>query len=527
MPIDLEPYKGVLPYASELYGIYQPLLGWRSRRSQQRIEAGIQGFKTKFLASLPFMLAPDVHINPRTLHPREVEFRVGVAQEAQGASPLLRVAPQSLIARHVFSAVESAGAERPDVWRSYTRPAVLEEALVGLDDDIKCAYEQELRRAQTFKRALTDQTQRQILNSILARESVTAGMLATLGARNGGSTAAAMFSSQGKRLVLEDAVGAFEALVSAVDPRESELARAVVSPVGIVHLFRQYFFEFDSFLGPSVEHLWLSPGGMVELVEVSTRKTIIEQLTETAMESLLRTEKSLTMEDELSEAVKRQNSSSTKFGVSVNTETSFSLGSIFTSQIDTGTTYDLASNQQEARESLHKAARQQTEHIATEMRRSFKSTFRTTTEVTDTRSRKYVIRNDTLDLMNYELRRKMRQVGVQMQDYGTFMCWQTYVDKPGDQLGLANLVHIAVPNDMPPLVQPDLPAEPQPYKGDTIKHHFRWYLSDAPAFSGLDPEHFADVHAGDFPIVPNAGFRLERVEVKIIRGESWGFIGRG
>ncbi len=27
----LDDYKGILPYASELFGIYQPLLGWRSK----------------------------------------------------------------------------------------------------------------------------------------------------------------------------------------------------------------------------------------------------------------------------------------------------------------------------------------------------------------------------------------------------------------------------------------------------------------------------------------------------------------
>ncbi len=27
---NLKDYKGILPYASELFGVYQPLLGWRS-----------------------------------------------------------------------------------------------------------------------------------------------------------------------------------------------------------------------------------------------------------------------------------------------------------------------------------------------------------------------------------------------------------------------------------------------------------------------------------------------------------------
>jgi len=40
--IDLSSYKGVLPYDSELFGVYQPLIGWKSRRKVVRIGAGVQ-----------------------------------------------------------------------------------------------------------------------------------------------------------------------------------------------------------------------------------------------------------------------------------------------------------------------------------------------------------------------------------------------------------------------------------------------------------------------------------------------------
>jgi hypothetical protein len=29
-------FKNTLPYASEIFGIYQPLLGWKSKRIQER-----------------------------------------------------------------------------------------------------------------------------------------------------------------------------------------------------------------------------------------------------------------------------------------------------------------------------------------------------------------------------------------------------------------------------------------------------------------------------------------------------------
>src|SRR5437764_8829907 len=37
---DIEKYKGITPYASEHYGVYQPLLGWESHLTKKWIERG-------------------------------------------------------------------------------------------------------------------------------------------------------------------------------------------------------------------------------------------------------------------------------------------------------------------------------------------------------------------------------------------------------------------------------------------------------------------------------------------------------
>ena len=37
---DLSSYKGILPYSSELFGVYQPLLGWKSTRTLNRYLRG-------------------------------------------------------------------------------------------------------------------------------------------------------------------------------------------------------------------------------------------------------------------------------------------------------------------------------------------------------------------------------------------------------------------------------------------------------------------------------------------------------
>jgi hypothetical protein len=109
--------------------------------------------------------------------------------------------------------------------------------------------------------------------------------------------------------------------------------------------------------------------------------------------------------------------------------------------------------QQTARETTHKKMRQQTEKLSTEIRENYKTTFKTISEVTDVSSKRHTFTNTTGKLINYELRRKMRQIGVQVQDIGSYLCWETFVDDPGADLGLANLVHIAQPADL--LTVPD------------------------------------------------------------------------
>jgi hypothetical protein len=104
--------------------------------------------------------------------------------------------------------------------------------------------------------------------------------------------------------------------------------------------------------------------------------------------------------------------------------------------------------------------RQQSEKLSSEIKRNFKTTFKTSTEVTDTSSKRYVIQNTTEKLVNYELRRKMRKVGVQVQDIGVSLCWQTFVDDPGRDLGVSKLVHIGQPPELSDLVQPEAPEIP-------------------------------------------------------------------
>jgi len=508
MKLDLEKFSNAPPYASELYGIYQPLLGWKSRLITRRVEAGINSFRRQFLVQLFPRFRPDYELQG-SLHPREAQFRLGLGREVTHTSPLVADATGSLIAKRVLAEIERNGIENPDSWQKFTRPEELQRMLDASHDDLREEYGKQLDALRQTSRVEISETQQQnILQSILKRESVAAGALQFLNQQRDPQKMMGLMEPNFAAARLTDRIRYLGDLLTLIDPRKSMLASAVISPVGIVHLFRQYFFEFDTFLGPAVEHLWLSPGGRVELVEVTTRRTLIERTTETGIETTETTSKSEELNDELSDAVRHENTSNTKFGVSVNTEGSFSAGTIFNAEVTTGTTYDLSRNEFDARTQLHKATRRQSENIATELKRSIRTTFKSVTEVTDTRSRKYTIENTTPNLLNYELRRKMRQIGIQIQDYGTSLCWQTYVDKPGDELGVANLVHIAVPNDMPPRQHPQLLAFPTPYRGETIKYSYQWPLDDQGFGQGLDPEYFGDVIAGRFPLIPNPGLQV-------------------
>lgn len=59
---DLSSYAAVLPYASEMFGVYQPLLGWRSKRIQQRLHAGYANDRRQLLETLQRKFAPLIQV---------------------------------------------------------------------------------------------------------------------------------------------------------------------------------------------------------------------------------------------------------------------------------------------------------------------------------------------------------------------------------------------------------------------------------------------------------------------------------
>ena len=129
------------------------------------------------------------------------------------------------------------------------------------------------------------------------------------------------------RAVTDDIVAQLNAdyLFATFDPNK-DISSVSLSPLGIVHLFRQFFFEFDSFLGTPVGHVWLSPGASVELIEISTRKTSPKRHRALPTETRRRPSRRARRQDELSEADQGRNKNDIKFGANADANQSWGSG---------------------------------------------------------------------------------------------------------------------------------------------------------------------------------------------------------
>jgi hypothetical protein len=456
----IEDYKGTLPYASELFGVYQPLVGWKSRLVARRYERIRSSLSTELAARALMGVQASVAVTMRHndadggLTPLgRLSFEVSrlVPIKLDGATdPHVATVIDSGIARVILSEL---GDKPPEDWGDViTRPRVT-ELLKRLEEILRDPAALEKNEALNdyvadFSANYAQGEAQTLLEDLFARECKIAGYL-LYAAKEEPSRLTPMFFQERQSL---------SAAMQAEDPLlnfGSNSYDAILSPIGIVHLYREYFFELDSFLGPPVGHLWLSPGGTVELIEVSTRTTLTEKTFEQQLETTTASETQVTTQDDIADAVKQENRDNVRFGF---TNTASYSSPVFS---DTATVdLSLEHTASTSRETAHRKMRQQSEKLSSEIKRKFRTTFRTSTEVTDTSSKRYVIQNTTNKLLNYELRRKMRKVGVQVQDVGVSLCWHAFVDDPARDLGIAKLVHLGQPPELGDLVQPDAPQMP-------------------------------------------------------------------
>ena len=496
---DLSDYTAVLPYASELFGVYQPMIGWRSKRKLRRFERGFAEAHRSLLDVLTsnFRGRTVSHFNMS-----DCVVEIGSIDIGQLAGVHLLGTSESVLMKTLLEAMPRDQPPSGERWGAFINREVLQSILgSAVRQSYQEAYTEQCRQLhaqaagaytrQNFGNALglaglagTEATLVRSFERQIDQESALAAallhlfesglypQLETLFYQKPSTDLKAVNDNIAELLQSGDPFATF-------DPKH-DIKNVSLSPLGIVHLYRQYFFELDTFLGTPTGHVWLSPGSTVELIEVSTRRVYTEKVTEQSTETTQKTERSTTSHDEISDAVKEDNKSDLKLGASLTVNQSWGTGNATaTASLNMDTTQDTA------RESTHKRMREQTEKLSSEIKQNYKSTFKTITESTDTSSKRYLLTNSTPDLINYELRRKMRQVGVQVQDIGTYLCWESFVDEPGRDLGLANLVNIAKPADL--VAVPDTtdillpPDKPVPFTTNLT-----WNYDDNRQFNGPD-----------------------------------------
>ena len=304
----MDQFKGTLPYSSELFGIYQPLLGWKSKITAERYDQGVA--KMYDALGSKYLKAAAAPVQVTLGDVRGLEGRGGF--EVEGLEPLrLPDEPRPRVAAAIQSGVaqlvsEEVGNRLPVDWENELTYDRVNERLERLQRILQSPEELERHPAveayvQSFVAELgSERDPERALTALFDKEARIAGYLVFLAQHSPSALNQLFFPQQ------LDALSA----VTRVDPLLSfgdNNYRAILSPIGIIHLYREYFFEFDSFLGPPVGHVWLSPGGTVELVEVNTRKVLTERTLETSSRRRSEPETQITTQDDIADAVKEEN----------------------------------------------------------------------------------------------------------------------------------------------------------------------------------------------------------------------------
>ncbi|GAL84242.1 hypothetical protein MYP_1470 [Sporocytophaga myxococcoides] len=495
-----------------MFGVYQPMIGWKSKRIMNRHKLGLWQSKYSLIKKFTksYRGISKMALDPNCEASR-ISIEIGKLFTSSVSESNFSILIQAIASSLPFDQPPSG-----EKWKDFIDPKLIQKLL---DNTVSSHYKQyysdrclKINSQHMFKsidRVSPIELERQKtklyedIKELINFESALSGALLGMVDLSMYDQLEFLFYTKPKtdltvfNKYIADILR-FTDPFETFDPQK-DIKNVCVSPLGIVHLFRQYFFELDTFLGTPVGHVWLSPGSSVELIEVSTRRTYVEKIIEQSLETTKKEEKSITDRDEISDAVKQDNKTDLKLGATLTVNQSWGTGNATAT-----TSLNMDKSQDIARETTHKRMREQTTKLSSEIKQNYKSTFKTITETTDTSSKRYVLNNNTHDLINYELRRKMRQVGVQVQDIGTYLCWQGYVDEPGNALGISNLVHIAKPADL--VTVPDKTAIKVPddqYVNFTAQ--LAWAFDD-PKRAGFDYG-FIVLGYADIPPAPD-GFTL-------------------
>jgi hypothetical protein len=257
-----------LPYASELFGVYQPLLGWKSKRTIERFHPGVRDSQLKIVDALLSKMHPDTDVKINDFNNDDVFFDILKFNMGTLNLPNRTSIPgpyRFFITDVIQKRIDESGFTKddPNIWEKLVSAEALQEFL----PEVKAILQQD-HLAYILRSIPADQRinfnfsahQTQISEILLKRienESSMAGTLNELLNQGKFEILVKIFFPEDKIFDLNqlDDMNRFLDPMENFDPK-TDIGKVSLSPIGIVHLFRQYFFEFDTFLGPPLNHQW-------------------------------------------------------------------------------------------------------------------------------------------------------------------------------------------------------------------------------------------------------------------------------
>lgn len=227
-----------------------------------------------------------------------------------------------------------------------------------------------------------------------------------------------------------------------------------LSPIGIVHFYRQLYFNTIEGYGPVEEAFTVAPLETFEVVLENVRRQIHEEQTEMGLEVISESATESKNLDEISDKVSSMVQRDFSAGMSANVS-----GGIGVWQVGASANFTLGLNSQTSRDVATRRLQEVTKRASERITKSYTVKTRDLTETVTTSMTRRVIKNESADPVSYGLRRVMRKVNVKVQDLGPALVWQLYLRDPGRGLAQSRFVHfreaeqIAVP-DIPPGVPP-------------------------------------------------------------------------
>jgi hypothetical protein len=277
---DYKKFRNVLPYASEIFGVYQPMLAWKGKNGLKRISQGTVSDQIKIFNNIANKVEPKYNVNFQSDN-----HTLNIDRIEPGVSPSVNQF-SSIVIQAVAEKVPTERINDESIWNEIIQPDFIKEVL---NTTVK---EQAIKLYKSFIESNDDENMTHTSVSekekrnLIEYESKVAGVLLQLKRQKSYGSLKNMYRSNRNKSLPE-----MTSLLEFQDPfdrikLDKDLKRVGLSPIGIAHIFRQYFFEFDNFLGPPVSHVWLSPGATVDLIEINTKKTIVEKTLEQALERI-------------------------------------------------------------------------------------------------------------------------------------------------------------------------------------------------------------------------------------------------